>query len=233
MSTGLSLESVKAEIDNLASQVLRNSKAVADTGRRMLNFESTGTGAGATAKSGSSRNYADSDDEDDDGARGISSAVANEDLVQLVTELQTQLDILDERSIRRTANAFATQDGDLVAALPGNDGFIPGESLAPKSAAATSVTDKDEDESSLPKTPFPRSVLEFKLLPRNEVEAWLRYYELLPPEEAELHSILSKATPSTGAAAGKDYLSEEDATRHADLLARFLGLRIRKGKAVW
>lgn len=231
----LSLESIKAEIDNLANQLYHNSKAVAETGRRMLSIEKT-TGKPTPSRgvdpTSRIRNSADSDDEADDDDDGTARAVASEDLVQLVTELQTQLDILDARSIRRTANAFATKDDDLVAALPANDGFIPGESVISASAAAGTA---DEDETSLPKSAFPRTVGAFKGLSRADVEAWLRYYELLPPDEAELQSLLSQAKPGAGAAGkeGHDLLSEEEADRHFDTLARFLGLRIRRTKAVW
>lgn len=228
----LSLEAIKTEIDYLAQQIYRNTKSVADTGRRVLNLESDKTHGASSSR----LNVADSDDEDD-GTTKHGEAVANDDLVQLVTELQGQLDLLDSRSIRRTANAFASENADLIAPLPGNDGFLPGESAPPL------VSDKpeEEDDSVLPVTPFPKTVKQFKELSRKEVEAWLRYYELLPPDEAELRAILSQAGEASGkkeeGAGGtplqEDLLSEEEADSHFDTLARFLGLRIRKTNAVW
>ena len=232
----LSLESIKAELDSLALLLHRNTKAVAETGRRVLHMESGDRTSHGHISDPTSRirDSADSDDEDEGVAGKQGEIVANEDLVQLVSELQGQLDLLDSRSIRRSANAFASKDTDFVAALPGTDGHIPGETATPSG-------EKEESESTLPKTLFPKTVGDFKALSRKDVEAWLRYYELLPPDEAELHDLLSqaaisnreKAEISKNASTSEDMLSEEEANTHFDTLARFLGLRIRKTAGVW
>lgn len=240
----LTLKSVKAEIDNITAQLYRNSKAVAETGRRVLNMESgdrTKSHGRISDHTSRIRDSADSDDEDSEAAGNHGAAVANEDLVQLVTELQGQLDLLDSRSVRRSANAFAAQDSDLIAPLPGNDGYIPGESPVP----TTTSSEVDEEESTLPKNAFPKTIKGFTSLPKKDVEAWLQYYELLPPDEAELRDLLSQAAGSSQnsekeeaaknnvASSTSDLLSEEEANTHFDILARFLGLRVRKSADVW
>lgn len=234
----LSLQSIRDEIDSLAAQLYKNSQAVTETGRRMLNMESANSHRRVSGPASRFKDSADSDDEDEDGA-GKSEVVGNEDLVQLVTELQDQLDLLDTRSIRRTANAFASDDSDFIAPLPGNDGFIPGESTP---IATATGEDENDDESSLPQTPFPKTVKEFKALSRKDVEGWLRYYEVLPPREAELQAILTQAVGSrrqketvakTVPGPEETLLSEEEADTHFDTLARFFGLRIRKTAGAW
>lgn len=227
-SNQLSLDTVKTEIEKIASLLQRNTKAVNETARRVLQLES----GDRKADVADSRIPDDGDSDDGTGAGNANEVIGNDDIVQLVTELQDQLDLLDTRSIRRNANSFATADSDGIAALPGNDGLIPGEN----------VSEEAEPESSLPTSPFPKTLGEFKSLPSKEIEAWLRYYELLPPDEEELRKLLSEAAVSSKdteklskeyGSQGDAMLSTEEANGHFDTLARFLGLRARKTAGAW
>lgn len=226
----LSLESVKAEVDNLAALVHRSAKAVAETGQRVLRMEISDERKAISTipnpLSGSSlREQAKSEANEGNG-----DAVGSEDLVELVTELQGQLDLLDMRSVRRSANSTKIADDEFIAALPGNDGLIPGES---------EISEEELEGSMLPDIKFPTTVGEFKKLSQKDVETWLRYYELLPPDEAELRELLGgAATTEAGktaveGAVSNDHLTEAEANSHFDTLARHLGLRPRRSKCAW
>lgn len=247
LSSTVTLESLKAQVDSLASQLHRSSVAVAETGRRVLTMEiqnerkaisdmppmSMSTLRGGDA-SGSKKDESGTTGQKDD------SAVNNDDIVELVTELQEQLDLLDVRSMRRTANAFKVNDDEFIAAMPGNEGLIPGES-----SPAEADEEGGEVTTDLPDISFPKTLGEFKALSGKEVEVWLKYYELLPPDEAELLELLGDAAAeseiaksvkekSGAARIGDDeLLSEEEANSHFDTLARYLGLRVRRSKGAW
>lgn len=103
----LSLESIKQEVDNLASQLQRNAKVVADTGRRLLQIEvskereAIGRLPGFSKSKSKSKDSVDKDDDssnesedEDDNDHSASEVVRNDDIVELVTELQGQLDLL-------------------------------------------------------------------------------------------------------------------------------------------
>lgn len=100
-----------------------------------------------------------------------------EDIVQLVTELQAQLDILDERSIRRNATAFAVNENHHIAPLPGRDRTVP--------LTTRQSTSEEPEDDNIPKG-FPGTLGEFEKQSESQILRWLLWYELLPPYEAEL-----------------------------------------------
>ncbi|CAN6650233.1 hypothetical protein TRVA0_024S01068 [Trichomonascus vanleenenianus] len=225
----LSLESLKQQVDNLADLVKKNAQAIVDTGSHVLGLQvdRERKSLGSLRISGStppSRIKDDESDDEDNGriGHGEDGALTNDDVVDLVTELQDQLDILDQRSVRRTANAFVSAESDAIAPLPGRDGVVPGEG--------------DEEEK------FPTTLKDFKALGNDSVQFWLRYYELLPPDEAELQDILKRAGTNyeelgldkdkQGAAAAAQP-TEEEIDASYDTLARFLGLRDRRTLGAW
>lgn len=99
-----SLESLKQQIDALAEQLHRQSKVVADTGRRLITIEidrerkSLGDlpsvalpeGLAPPKPSGSKKGAQAPKEEDEDG----NAFIRGDDIVELVTELQGQLDLL-------------------------------------------------------------------------------------------------------------------------------------------
>lgn len=135
--------------------------------------------------------------------------VTGDDIVELVTELQGQLDLIENRSIRRQANGFAINDDDAIAPLASTDGSIPNESFTVdvQSDGSASKLHKDgNDEEPLIPTvaeydeslyylpgPFPRTFGEFKALSPEAIGAWCKFYELLPPDDEEIQQLLSAA----------------------------------------
>lgn len=126
--------------------------------------------------------------------------VSNDDIVELVTELQSQLDILDERSIRRTINSRASKSTPIVS-LPtiGNE---------------------------YPDT-FPVTLGDFEALSAGEIEQLARFYELVPLDASEVQDLLSKVkmtAEEAGISAPTDEEAKNQPQENYNNLARFLGL---------
>lgn len=143
------------------------------------------------------------------------NALTSEDIVDLVAELQGQLDILDERSVRRTANTFCTEDSHRIAPLPGRDGELP-----------------EEHEE------FPYTLRDFKEMSTEKLYYWLKWYEILPPDEEEMKQILEHVGTCIEEVGYQPSNNQHDLTGqelddYYDDLARFLGLRIRRAADVW
>jgi hypothetical protein len=220
----LSLGTLKEEVEKLVVQVKKNTNAIIDTGNQILDIQLDKERArlerdlpttGQLERTGKhSETLSQSEKDEDAEETQVSGTLTYDDLVELVTELQGQLDMLDERSIRRTANAFVSDDSDVIAPLPGRDGEIP-----------------TEEEG------FPRNLRQFKDLDFSQVEQWLRLYELLPPNEEELNEILDRVgakLEDLGAIPAEKKPSNcYEADLNFDNLARFLGLRIRRTKDAW
>lgn len=219
------IESLQKQVDFLTLQVQKNTQTLLKTGQKVLehevNYEKAKLQGGNPR---TTRAAADADDKEDEPVKG-------EDLVELVTELQTQLDLLDARSTRRSANAFKTNDGDYIAPLPNNEGEIPGV-----------VAAADDDNTSAEADGFPATLGQLKSLSDAAIERWLRYYELLPPDEAELkelfgeevvNSTSSEVREAVAAVIEKPPLSKQELDAQFDDLARFLGLRVRRSPSAW
>lgn len=222
------IESLKKEVDFLSAQLRKVTGLVAETGKQVLSIQvSQQKGAlnnltitdveGKPVQSQKEKERAAASSSED------SQAVTSEDLVVLVTELQDQLDNLETKSIRRTANSFAQKDTDVIASLPRIDGMCPAQEL---------------DDETHPDWVFPKTLGEFKKLDNAKVEQWMRFYELLPPDEAELAKLqevlgkeeLEEAMENARKSAD---LTEAEAIERFDTLARFFGLRERRGTNAW
>ncbi|KAF5099465.1 hypothetical protein D0Z03_001001 [Geotrichum reessii] len=216
-----SIESLQKQIEQLTLQVQKNTKILIKTGQKVLEYEVNNEKAKMHGENaGSSSDINKETNEEDE-------LVKNQDLVELVTELQTQLDLLDTRSIRRSANANKTADNDYIAPLPNNEGEIP---------SISNKTDGSDNNG------FPATLGALKALSDGDVEQWLRYYELLPPDEAELkelfgedivNSTSEEVREAVSAATSKKQLSKEELDGQFDDLARFLGLRVRRSPFAW
>lgn len=211
---------IKEQLTKLTNQVQKNSKAIAQTGQLVLDLQLQDQRRDIAQLS-----LKDSELKQDAGLVGnieskaskkehISESITQDDIVELVNELQGQLDILDERSVRRTSNAFVADDKDLIAPIPGRDGQYPSDAEK-----------------------FPKNLREFKDLDDVTLEYWLRWYELLPPDENELAQIFGKLGTSMeelGVEKPKSKgLTQEEADERYDTLARFIGLRNRRTPGVW
>ncbi|KAA8912504.1 hypothetical protein TRICI_003468 [Trichomonascus ciferrii] len=226
---GSEVEELRKEVERLSNQVKKNSKAIVDTGSQLLRVQ-----VDKERRSLKSLNL-DSDkpskvsttESDDESAREEKGeALTSDDLVELVTELQGQLDLLDERSIRRTANVLVTADDENIAPVPGRNGGYPDDEIS------------DDAEDDRPGK-FPATLKEFKNMSDDVLNYWLRWYELLPPDEAELQDILSRAG-ATMEDLGMDQpqksaieATKEEVDKHYDTLARYLGLRTRRTPDTW
>jgi hypothetical protein len=211
----ISLKSLQEEIEVLKLQLKKTTHLVAETGTQLLalqveknrgNLENLRVNTSASPKPVSQLIEEDPE---------LANALTSEDVVDLVAELQGQLDILDERSVRRTANAFCTEDSQPIAPLPGRDGELP-----------------EESEN------FPRTLQEFKELPPERLQYWLKWYEILPPDEEEMKEILKRVGTSIEevgyqAENDKQELSPQELDAYFDDFARFMGLRTRKSANVW
>lgn len=94
----------------------------------------------------------------------LSDYVTNEDIVQLVGELQTQLDYLEDRSINRLVNSKLKTDD---------------QEIAP-------ISNKDGDLSDL----LPKTVGDFKKLAHEDIIKLGEFYELVLPNEDNLNKLL-------------------------------------------
>lgn len=131
--------------------------------------------------------------------------ITNEDIVQLVGELQGQLDELEERSIRRTFNIQLKSPDGQIAPLLNKEGDIP-------SAA------------------FPTTVKEFAAMDKIAVIKFCVFYDVIVPEgksgtSAENSELITEEIV--------DAYSQEEVDSMHDELARFMGLKFRKGSKVW
>lgn len=138
----------------------------------------------------------------------------NEDLVQLVGELQGQLEILEERSIRRLINS-QKKDTENLALVLNHDGEQPPLEL------------------------FPSNIEEFTKIKDEELVQLARFYELLPPtaeERAQFEDFVEGKTESpenpdlkiTAAS-----YTKEDLVEAFDSIARFIGVKVRRGVDAW
>lgn len=128
----------------------------------------------------------------------------NSDIVELVQELQDQLDILDERSIRRTINSRAGKSTPIVS-LPSIANEYPPN--------------------------FPNTLQDFAEIGISEVEALARFYELLPPDAVEMQELLQKVSMTAGEAnisQQPPQVTEENVAENFNKLARFLGLPLTR-----
>ncbi|KAG5354604.1 hypothetical protein CJU89_6379 [Yarrowia sp. B02] len=215
------VESLKKEVDFLSAQLRKVTGLVAETGKQVLSIQVNQEKSSLnnlTITDAEGKPVASRKDKAED-----SQAVTSEDLVVLVTELQDQLDNLETKSIRRTANSFAQKDTDLIASLPRIDGMCPAQ---------------EPSDETHPDWVFPKTLGAFKKLDNAKVEQWMRFYELLPPDEAELAKLqevlgkeeLEEAMENARKSAE---LTEAEAIERFDTLARFFGLRERRGTNAW
>lgn len=139
----------------------------------------------------------------------------NEDIMQLVGELQGQLELLEERSIRRSINLTLSSDEARLAPLPDTDGSEPS------------------------KDTFPQTLGEFKKLSNSRILELCSFYQLLPPTEQDNQQISDFLTDKiqqlnfdNSTAKTSDY-SEAELDEFHDKLARYLGIQHRRVAGAW
>ncbi|ODQ80905.1 hypothetical protein BABINDRAFT_59306 [Babjeviella inositovora NRRL Y-12698] len=153
-----------------------------------------------------------------------SDFVVNDDIVQLVSELQGQLDNLETRSIRRGVNILKSDDDAVLAPMLNNDGVEP------------------------PKELWPATLGVFKTFDKNHILELSAFYDLLPPLKAEQDRMqafmegdlsgLSEQELANGLEnlnvepSAEDY-NEEEVDTFFDDLARYIGVTARRTPAAW
>lgn len=200
------VESLTEQLKELALLVKKQNEVISKTGEQVLTLqvENTKTRVGHFGSKPSAKRSPSID---------TSDFATNEDLVQLVGELQGQLDVLEERSIRRLINSKKTGN-ELLAPLLNQDGEEPPVEL------------------------FPGTLAEFKDLSDEDLVKLARFYELLPPtaaERAKFEEFVeteNAAEVETVEVKPSDF-SSEDLIDAYDKLSRFLGLTFRRGEDAW
>ena len=173
--------------------------------------------------------------------------VTNDDLVQLVGELQIELNNIEERSIRRMINCNKSNPMDVLAPLPNPDGDTP--------CIQTGNNYKDEYQYEYDYGFFPRTVNDFINIDDFNLIKLAKFYECLPPtlnDKLDLNKFLDEkienlsSTDNTDKTFSNDVLiTDEQIERELkdysrdqldDIfndVARYLGLRNRRGTDIW
>lgn len=199
------VESLREQMEELALLVKKQSELLTKTGQQVLTLQVDNTKSKMANFNPKNSKHQSSVD--------TSDFATNEDLVQLVGELQGQLELLEERSIRRLINSQKKQ-GEVLAPLLNHDGDEP------------------------PVEIFPGNLYAFEKLGDEELVQLARFYELLPATEAERAKfdefVEGKSeTPDLDVAVKAADFSKDDLTEAFDKLSRFLGLSIRRGQDAW
>lgn len=218
----LTLGQLQQQIQSLSSIVEKQSQLIGKTGQQLMEIQ---------LKDVKSKMHAD----DKKGSTGPGANVdmddyaTNEDIVQLVEELQGQLDLLEDRNIKRTFNSHLSRDN--------------------KAAVISPVFNRDGDEP--PQDSYPKTISDFLNLTKFDIVHLCEFYELVIPadQQAQLNEFLEKNSEVVDMEDTKKLLatgvdntnleervkaySEQQIDELADELARFIGLRIRRNEANW
>lgn len=194
LSTTMSVEELSKRVDALSSFVEKQAKMIGKTGEQLVSMQVQNV---KELMAGGSKPQVDMDD-----------YITNDDIVQLVGELQSQLDGLEERTTRRMFNCQLSveDDGGHIAPISNKDGEFPGEG-------------------------FPDTVGQFKKLGKQIVIELCRFYEIIrqelpenfQPDQVESEEDFWKRM---------EKLTDDDIDGYIDELAKYLGLRVRR-KAGW
>lgn len=203
-------EDLTRRVDELSELVKRQSEVIAKTGKQMMEYQIKDVKSRMSSVDTKPQNIDTSD------------FATNDDLVELVQELQGQLDFLEDRNIKRVFNSHITEDSpedSLLAPLVNRDG-----ETAP------------ED--------FPKSLKELRALDKASLLRLCDFYDLIVEEETspEVARILNADTltkedaqklfnPQAKSLAERlESLTPADETALFDELARYIGVRIRRGE---
>lgn len=214
MAEELTIGQLNEKFQELTSFVEKQSKLIGQTGKQLIEFQINDV-KNKMAKSDGQLAAAPVD---------TSDFVTNEDIIQLVGELQSQLDFLEERSIRRTFNVQLTADSDVIAPITNKDGELPEEL-------------------------FPRTLKDLKNLDKFQIVQLSEFYELIVPSQQQedlqkflqsdqintedAEKLLQGNNDSAGLADRVNALTPEQLDEVFDELARYLGVKFRKVKGSW
>ncbi|EDO18487.1 hypothetical protein Kpol_1032p84 [Vanderwaltozyma polyspora DSM 70294] len=209
------LEQLRKEVDKLSEVVKKQNLLISKTGQNLLELQITQQKADVASfgepKSNKKATHLTSSD-----------YATNEDLVQLVAELQGQLDTIEDRSIRRIVNSHKSDPSDIVAPIPNADSEI----LFAEDGL------------------FPKTLKDFEDISDIKLFKVAKFYELVPPssqEEEEFEKFLEGKVESFHISDIPDEDIEKQISHYKrdqlddvfNDVARYLGLRSRRGTDVW
>lgn len=212
------MDQIKQQIADLQRLVKKQSLIISKTGQNVLEMQMSKQRSDVNAigpKAPESKHGISQLEAND--------VVTNEDLVQLVGELQGQLDTIEERSVRRLVNASKTQSVDILAPLPNADGEIP-------KGGSDGV--------------FPTTLEDFETVNDVALFKLAKFYELLPPslkEQEKFEDFMEGKVQEFHISEMPDEEVERELKNYSsgqledtfNELARYLGLRPRRGAATW
>jgi hypothetical protein len=204
------VETLRTQLEELSLLVKKQSELLTKTGQQVLTLQVENTKNKVASFNPKNVSRASSKHQP---TIDTTDFVTNEDLVQLVGELQGQLDVLEERSIRRLINS-QKKSGEILAPLLNHDGEEPSVEL------------------------FPRDLDAFEKLNNEDLVQLARFYELLPPtaeERAKFDEFVegTSETPDVDVTIKASDFSNDDLVEAYDKLSRFLGLKFRRGEDAW
>lgn len=216
MSSNKEFEHLQEQIKELQLLVQKQNKVISKTGQQLIEFQ---------VKSQKQAFHSLPDPlKKSHSALDPSEFASNEDLVQLVGELQLQLDTLEKRNILRIVNSAKTEDEDIIAPLTNQDGEEPSK-----------------------ETKFPTTLKNFKQLTDVDLYRLAKFYELVPAADSETEKLddylagkiedynitEDVSEPAIKKEMEKNFTSSSDLDDLFNELARYLGLRVRKGDSAW
>lgn len=217
----LTLEQLHDQVQSLSKVVEMQSQLIAKTGKQLMDIQVKDVKSKMNADTEKSSSKVANVDMDD--------YATNEDIIQLVGELQGQLDMLEDRNIRRTINSHLGIDDE--------DGLI------------IPIPNKDGDE---PPYDFcPANIDELVKLNKYEIVQLCEFYELVIPMDQQEHlknflqnnnemvdiegakRLLEVGADNATLKERVDAYSEKQIDELFDLLTRFIGVRVIRGNYAW
>lgn len=205
MSTN-SQEDVNKRIAALESLVERQSKLIAQTGQRLMEIQIKNI-----------KGQIDNHNSNQQSQIDMSDYTTNDDIVQLVTELQTQLDSLEDRTMRRVYNSTLQYDEESLAPIMNRDG-------------------------ELPEFAVPTTLEEFKELSKVELIRLGLFYEIIIPNEQEVEQALDQDNSKDAIldiSKNKDIeemsknFDDDQINEIYDELARYFGIKHKRNSDGW
>ena len=205
MSTN-SQEDFNKRIAALESLVERQSKLIAQTGQRLMEIQIKNI-----------KGQIDNHNSNQQSQIDMSDYTTNDDIVQLVTELQTQLDSLEDRTMRRVYNSTLQYDEESLAPIMNRDG-------------------------ELPEFTVPTTLEEFKELSKVELIRLGLFYEIIIPNEQEVEQALDQDNSKDAIldiSKNKDIeemsknFDDDQINEIYDELARYFGIKHKRNSDGW
>ena len=217
----LTLDQLHDQVQSLSKVVEMQSQLIAKTGKQLMDIQVKDVKSKMNADTEKSSSKAANVDMDD--------YATNEDIIQLVGELQGQLDMLEDRNIRRTINSHLSKEdkSGLIAPIANKDGDEPSDEI------------------------FPKNIGELLELSKYDIVQLCEFYELVIPTDQQeyLKGFLEENNETVDVEGAKrllevgadnatlkervDAYSEKQIDELFDLFTRFIGVRVRRGESAW